>query len=292
MFENQKKVRTAERKLQDLRHTDSIFTYNMLFQQYFFVTEWDESALIATYYEELHHEIKNVLIIKDRSKDLEELQKSAIEIAENMYELRIRKRAYIYREKKRNYQNRNVDFMKIDILKRAKNISCFKCEKKSHKKRDCKDIQTLETLNELSNAIETFSEDLKLESLTDKHVKLSWTACYDDDCRIHISEKESSKWYSKKSRKKRTKYLIKVSNDYQSESIENNNNWQHNQIIRISREQTFFQTKYSTTVIRILIKERMLSAIMKRYSTESKITTTALKKLKLKNKNQKLRIWL
>ena len=38
-FENQEKVRTAERKLQDLKHTDSIFTYNMLFQQYFFVTE-------------------------------------------------------------------------------------------------------------------------------------------------------------------------------------------------------------------------------------------------------------
>ena len=172
-FENQEKVRTAERKLQDLRHTDSIFTYNMLFQQYFFVTEWDESALAATYYEELHHEMKSALTIKDRSKDLEELQKSAIEIAENMYELRTRKRAYIHKEKKRNYQNREVDLMKIDILKRAKNISCFKCEKKNHKKRNCKDISTLETLNELSDAIETSSEDLKLESLTDKHVKLS-----------------------------------------------------------------------------------------------------------------------
>ena len=90
-----------------------------------------------------------------------------------MYELRTRKRAYIYKKKKRNYQHRDVDFMKIDILKRAKDISCFKCEKKDHKKRNCKDIQILETLDELSNAIETSSEDLKLESLTDKHVKLS-----------------------------------------------------------------------------------------------------------------------
>ena len=163
-FENQEKIRTAKRKLWDLRHTESIFTYNMLFQQYFLITEWDESTLVATYYEELHHEIKNVLIIKSRSKDLEELQKSAIEIAENMYELRTRKRAYIYKRKKRNYQNRNVDFMKIDILKRAKNISCFKCEKKNHKKRDCKEIQTLETLNELLNTTETSSKDLTEKS--------------------------------------------------------------------------------------------------------------------------------
>ena len=140
----------------------------------------------------MHHEVKNALAIKSRSEDLEELQKSAIEIAENMYELRTRKRAYIYKEKKRNYQNRDVDLMKIDILKRAKNISCFKCGKKDHKKRDCKDIQTLETLNELSDAMRKSPEDLKLKSLTDKHAKLSWTACYDDDCRIHISEKESS----------------------------------------------------------------------------------------------------
>ena len=92
--------------------------------------------------------------------------------------------------------------------------------------------------------------------------------------------------------KKRTKYVIKAQNDYQSESIENNNNWQHSQIIKSSREQTFSQTEYSTTIMRILIKERMLSTIMKRYSTESKITTTTLKKLKLKNKSQKFRVWL
>ena len=38
-FENQKKIRIAERKLQNLQYTESIFTYNMFFQQYFFVTE-------------------------------------------------------------------------------------------------------------------------------------------------------------------------------------------------------------------------------------------------------------
>ena len=121
----------------------------------------------------MHHEIKNVLAIKSRSKDLEKLQKSAIEIAKNMYELRIKRKAYVYREKEKNYQNRDVDLMKLDILKKTKDISCFKCEKKDHKKRNCKDIQILETLNELSNAVETSFEDLKLESLTDKHVKLS-----------------------------------------------------------------------------------------------------------------------
>ena len=100
-FENQEKIRTAKRKLQNLRHTESIFTYNILFQQYFFVIEWDESALIATYYEELHHEIKNALTIKSRSENLEEFQESAIEITKNMYELKIRKKAYMYKKKKK-----------------------------------------------------------------------------------------------------------------------------------------------------------------------------------------------
>lgn len=33
-----------------------------------------------------------------------------------------------------------------------------------------------------------------------KHALLSWTACYDDDCRIHYSEKEGSGWFPKKPR--------------------------------------------------------------------------------------------
>lgn len=27
------------------------------------------------------------------------------------------------------------------------------------------------------------------------HERLSWTACYDDDCRIHLSDKNASGWF-------------------------------------------------------------------------------------------------
>ncbi|KAG0639374.1 hypothetical protein HOY80DRAFT_1136815 [Tuber brumale] len=39
---------------------------------------------------------------------------------------------------------------------------------------------------------------------TSPHAEMSWTACYDDDCKIHLHEKEASGWFPKrKSRKGR-----------------------------------------------------------------------------------------
>lgn len=36
---------------------------------------------------------------------------------------------------------------------------------------------------------------------TKKHVNLNWTACYDLDCQIHLSDKKGSRWFSKKPKK-------------------------------------------------------------------------------------------
>jgi len=38
------------------------------------------------------------------------------------------------------------------------------------------------------------------------HNQLSWTACYNDICWIHWSEKDEVKWYSQKSHKKHEDY--------------------------------------------------------------------------------------
>lgn len=38
---------------------------------------------------------------------------------------------------------------------------------------------------------------------SDQHKRLSWTACYDDNCVLHYSEKEGSGWFPKKPRGKR-----------------------------------------------------------------------------------------
>ena len=58
----------------------------------------------------------------------------------------------------------------------------------------CKDIQTIETLEALQDNNETSSMNDELDRVVDNHTRLSWTACYDDNCRVHISEKEGSGW--------------------------------------------------------------------------------------------------
>lgn len=55
------------------------------------------------------------------------------------------------------------------------------------------------TASQTSNIPTLRREDATLRE--SNHACLSWTACYEDDCQIHISEKEGSGWYPKRPRK-------------------------------------------------------------------------------------------
>ena len=58
-----------------------------------------------------------------------------------------------------------------------------------------------EITNRLEKKLDSDVSKKKFLKLEVSHDHLSWTACYEDDCLTHISEKEEFEWFSKKSRK-------------------------------------------------------------------------------------------
>jgi Retrotransposon gag protein/Zinc knuckle len=67
-----------------------------------------------------------------------------------------------------------------------------------------------------------------------QHSHLSWTACYDDKCAIHMSDKDGSGWYPKKPRKKRQakqtlNALVQVPEEpdpWYIDSLEDSDDWE------------------------------------------------------------------
>lgn len=66
-----------------------------------------------------------------------------------------------------------------------------------HKDIDEVDNQIQGLLDEQTRLKEEFDKRGK----DDEHALMSWTACYDDDCRVHLSDKQGSGWYPTRPRK-------------------------------------------------------------------------------------------
>ena len=87
--------------------------------------------------------------------------------------------------------SQNNQFTKIynkksqDSLKTQK---CYNCEKSEHLVRDCKRLKK-------RSEIKAFAAI--------SHDTLSWTACYDNMCWVHQSNKNSSEWYSQQVKQKK-----------------------------------------------------------------------------------------
>jgi hypothetical protein len=79
--------------------------------------------------------------------------------------------------------------------------TCYTCKKLDHFFRDY-------TQNKYKNKSKLYDRQNRFFAATkedqkDKHQALSWTACYEDNCRTHLSDKKDSEWYSKFSWKNR-----------------------------------------------------------------------------------------
>ncbi len=94
---------------------------------------------------------------------------------------------------------------KISMNARDKTVqqskACYTCEKLSHYFKNC-------TQNKYKNKLKSYDKQDKSFATTkedqkNKHQVLSWTACYENNCCIHLSDKKDSEWYSKLSRKNR-----------------------------------------------------------------------------------------
>lgn len=104
-----------------------------------------------------------------------------------------------------------------DVKPSRKNVRCYKCGKKSHKKADCSSMMTgktnalvkmekismLEKSNEEKNQIT--NDELEIIK---KHNNLHWIVCYDDYCWTHYPSKTGAKYFPRAPRKKNLVYAV------------------------------------------------------------------------------------
>ena len=214
------KERTAERQLYNLRQKTSAATYSASFQHIAANTEWDDAALTSQFYQGLREEVKDEIARTDRPADLQKMISRAVIIDNRQYERRLEKGkgsampVVLGRKSKKGRrqpyygpQPMELDATrKIPTNARGKTVqqskACYTCGKMGHYSKDC-------TQNKYKNKPKPYDKQGRSFAATkedqgDKHQALSWTACYEDNCRTHLSDKEGSGWYPKPSRKNRS----------------------------------------------------------------------------------------
>ena len=207
----------VKRQLYDIKQSESAFKYVAAFQSITAEIEWDDLTLTAQFYKELKNVIKNEIARTNRFATLHAMISKAIVLNNQQYERRLEKKnkvAYVSiarsKEKKKQlyYDSQSMKLdatRKISTNARDKTVqqskTCYTCKKLDHFFRDC-------TQNKYKNKLKLYDKQDRSFAATkedqkDKHQALSWTACYEDNCRTHLSNKKNSEWYSKFSRKNR-----------------------------------------------------------------------------------------
>lgn len=104
-------------------------------------------------------------------------------------------------------------------------VKCYSCEKIGHKKKDCPTkIKTAEALEiQQEGELRYVDLDELYAQQTNTHENLSWTACYDDECQTHLSEKTGSGWFPKKSSKRSKRSKKRSVTPYSKEEAERRN---------------------------------------------------------------------
>jgi hypothetical protein len=224
---------TAERQLGVLRQRGSASKYTSEFQQVAsLLPSYGEDALKNTYYVGLKEDIKDEISRGDKPDTLRGMIELAVRIDNRQYERRAERQyrklpttwhGHVRRqekpEKRRNY---DPDEMQIDATYKQevrkwkpkthnhekpkqrewkpKGV-CFNCGKKGHYADKCMQNKPERTIA-ATTAV--------------SHGAMSWTACYDDNCMTHNSDKRATGYYP---RKKKTTREIAVTNSEDGEFL-------------------------------------------------------------------------
>jgi len=236
-FNDVDEVRQATQKIMSIQQRTSVADYTSTFRQAAsFLEGWSDQAQRDHYYKGLKTNIKDAMAFHPYPDTLDGMIELARRLDDRFWERRSeRYPANTTRPARPRHTQEGGDAMELDNANRNENrknwnnnnkgkntrrfngpnpnwtdeqkrrfkeklcIHCGKDWKPGHncpqnpKNKNRKDAATMGR----SHAAAAREEFQKIDQRREEHAKLSWTACFDDDCTTHQSDKDATGWYPK-----------------------------------------------------------------------------------------------
>jgi hypothetical protein len=228
----------AERALLKIHQQSSAAKYKAEFQSLSARVSWNDEALAAQFYQGLKDAVKDEIARQDRPKSLSSMIELAIKIDTRIWERQMERKGKgmphgANTSNKRDTSKWRNDYygpqpMELDATRgkpgkpqsRGKgkpygkgqgnkerkpfdksNLECHSCGKKGHFARECSARKQSHELRKPEHARATKNETATIAATRiPDHAEMTWTMCCDNDCRIHLSDKEGSGWFPRTSK--------------------------------------------------------------------------------------------
>ena len=177
--------------------------------------------LVAQFYKGLKDGVKDDVARVNQPSQLQSMITLAIQIDDRQYERELEKKGTYNFGKKDRYQKSpkkdqyGMVPMELDATEkcnqspRKETRKCYNCGKISHLAKACrgkKQANATQSKKKKEKKKREPQEDKQLNATQTKtkpnHATLSWTGCYNDDCYIHLSDKQGLEWFPKRPRGK------------------------------------------------------------------------------------------